>query len=43
MSRDFSVYLFTFAVSVVIASLASMMPARRAAKYVPVRILRGDG
>lgn len=37
-----SIYLFTFGISVVMAVAASLFPARRAAKFIPVKILRGE-
>lgn len=40
VSLDYSIYLFTFAISLLMAVAASFFPARRAAKFIPVKILR---
>jgi lipoprotein-releasing system permease protein len=40
VSLDYSIYLFTFALSLLMAVAASFFPARRAAKFIPVKILR---
>ncbi|MDB5035645.1 MAG: hypothetical protein JWQ98_2886 [Chlorobi bacterium] len=42
VSLDFGIYLFTFGFSVLMAMIASILPARRAAKFAPVRVIRGE-
>jgi len=42
VSLDYRLYLLTFALAVVMALIASIFPARRAARFVPVRIIRGE-
>lgn len=42
VSLDYGIYLFTFALSLVMSIAASFFPARRAAKVAPVRVLRGE-
>jgi lipoprotein-releasing system permease protein len=40
VALDYGIFLFTFALSVVMAVVASALPARRAARFLPVRIMR---
>ncbi len=37
-----TIYLLTFGLSVVMAVVASLLPARRAATFIPVQIIRGE-
>ncbi len=42
VSLDLTIYAVTFGLSLVKAMLASLLPARRAARYAPVPIIRGE-
>jgi lipoprotein-releasing system permease protein len=42
VSLDLSIYLFTFVLSMLMATVASILPARRAAKFIPVQVIRGE-
>lgn len=41
VSLDYTIFLLTFGLSVVMAVVASIFPARRAARLIPVEIIRG--
>lgn len=42
VSLDLAIYALTFGLGLVMAMTASFLPARRAARFVPVRIIRGE-
>lgn len=42
VSLDPAIFILTFGLSVLMATAASILPARRAAKFIPVKIIRGE-
>lgn len=42
VSLDLAIYALTFGLGLMMAMTASFLPARRAARFVPVRIIRGE-
>lgn len=42
VSLNPAIFILTFGLSVLMATAASILPARRAAKFIPVKIIRGE-